>query len=69
MSFFSAVGVGVVIFALTALSLGTEKTKSLPGGAIGAGIMLDPWYMGVLGGLSGHLLCVGLIYLRVKYGR
>ena len=49
---------GVAVYVVTALLLGRERTNSLPGGAIGAFMFVQPWYIGILFGLLGHVVSV-----------
>lgn len=49
---------GVAVYVGTALLLGREKTNGLPGGAIGAFVFVQPWYIGIIFGLFGHVFSV-----------
>ncbi len=51
---------GLGVYAVTALLLGTQKANHLPGGAIGGAILLSPWYITVPAAFVGHLIAVGI---------
>lgn len=51
---------GIAVYIGTAILLGKEKANTLPGGAIGAWVFIQPWYIGVIFGLVGHLIAVAV---------
>jgi len=57
------VALGLGIYAVTALLLGTKNANRLPGGAIGGAILLSPLYISIPAALLGYLIAVGVVKL------
>ncbi len=64
--FFAGILFGVAVYTGTATMLGTQKANRLPGGAIGAGFLLHPFYVSIPGALAGHLGCVVIAHALKK---
>lgn len=54
---------GALVFGGTALLLGKDKARKLPGGAILAAFILAPWWIALMCSLVGHF---GTAYLVNK---
>jgi hypothetical protein len=66
-NFATAMLAGAIIYLVTRLSLG-DRANSLPGGAAAAGLMITPWWIGVIGGVLGHVIAV-MAFKRVTLYR